>query len=194
MTRNNENRAGSEDVLLAVVSAYGAMSEPDSRYRIIIKPTDRADLEAKFRKYIESEINRALGDEEIMDTLEELDPEEVMECLDLSELSMCADARDVIAVMGLGTDYHLEYVKVTTDAVDADAEEFIVMTGCGYEGCGPAEFPEVIQVFSSDMEESEQRQVHNYCGDPDRVIIGTTPEIFEELIGCDRHLLKTFRS
>ena len=183
MNNINIKEESADRLILAVVSAYGIMSEPESRHLTVIKAGDAESLKASLMEFLRAEMKRALNDAEIMETLETLEEESALAQVDLSEMSIEEGGMDVVPVMDLSTDYHLEYAVYENNPGLADAEEFVVMV----EKEGPDEFASVMMIL--DRRDDAAEYVECSGGAP---VYGSQSEIAEQLLSWDRVLLKAF--
>lgn len=177
-------------IILAAVSSYGTMADPRARYRVMIKAGDRNELIEKFGKFILSEAERALADAEIMEDLEELDRDNILKDLDLTEVNPEVGRRDIVTVDALLTDYHIEYEVCDADSPLARTREVILMTDHDKECGADGEFGYVTQFIPIEREE-EQRHGSDMTSVelPGGTISGTDSEVMQELLCWDRHVL-----
>ena len=186
MGKNNNKQESPSGLALAVVSAFGLMSEPGRRYQTVIKASDGDSLKKNFKEYLKSEIKRAQSDEAIMESLEKIDLESAIEAVDLSGMDIQDGGLDVVQVMYLLTDYHLEYKVYPSDSPIADADEYIVML----DGCGPDEFATVAHIFNP--RDEEQCEACSSDDSENGIVRGPESEVAEQLLGWERISLKAF--
>ena len=194
-------------MILGVVSAYGTMSDADSRYRVIIRGNDVSELRKGLEYYLKKEFRRAKESEEIMEELEELDLQpweiknEVSEAVrsELKDGSPVASfmkkldgERKVITISSLLTDYHVEIRLIDKNSELTTCPEMIVMSAYSHECMGEAEFPDIIALINPASETDEE-------GNPIKVdytdnfhshISMRGSELNKFLLGSDRHILK----
>ena len=149
-------------MILGVVSAYGTMSDADSRYRVVIRGNDVSELRKGLEYYLKEEFRRAKESEEIMEELEELDlqPWEIDNYVSnavkegIESLSLCDSkkeikdydpysGRGVISLLPLLTDYHVEIFEINKDSELSSCNEMTVITCYDKECMGESEFAHV---------------------------------------------------
>lgn len=149
-------------MILGVVSAYGTMSDADSRYRIVIRGNDESDLKGGIKYFLTKEFQRSKESEEIMEELEELDfqpweidnqiskavKEGLKSLVPYDSKKEITDNdpyynREIISLLPLLTDYHVEIFEIDKDSELSSCPEFVVMTGYDVECMGYSEFAHV---------------------------------------------------
>ena len=190
-------------MILGVVSAYGSMSDADSRYRIVIRGNDVSELRKGLEYYLKKEFHRAKESKEIMEELEELDlqPWEIKNEVSKAVLSELKDGlhvakldgeRRVISLSSLLTDYHIEIRTIDKTSELASCPEMTIITAYGSECMGDAEFPDVIDLINPASETDEEgnpikiEYADNFHGK----ISMRGSELNNFLLGSDSHILK----
>ena len=98
--------------IIGVVSAYGAMTECDNRYKVLIHAENAEEFNAKLKAFMCAETVRALSSHEIALELGPVDPKKVYAALEGFTLPEEGE-REVLEVPELRTDYCHGTIKMT---------------------------------------------------------------------------------
>ena len=196
-----------EKMILGVVSAYGTMSEPGSRYRVVIRGKDVSDLKKGLEYFLKKEFRRAMETEEIREELDNLDlqPWEINNEISKAVSSELKDGimeadfmknldgeRKIISLPSLLTDYHVEIRMIDKPSELAFCKEMIVVTAYGHECMGEEEFPDIISLINPASETDEEGKpikvdyIDNFHG---RIGMRGS-ELNNFLLGSESHNLK----
>ena len=182
------------DKIIGVVSAYGAMTECDSRYRALIYAENAEEFNAKLKAFMCAETVRAMSAPEIAREIGRVNPAKVYETL--AEFSLPEEGeREVIEVSELSTDYHVENPAFTSqEGVDVDPSSWknaIVMTEYGMECFGPSEFPSVVALYDPASEKDEEGNaiLQEYTDLHHGTLLMTSSELESHLLGWERHVI-----
>lgn len=179
---------------IGIISAYGPMTESDSRYRVLIHAESAEEFDAKLKAFMCAETVRAMTTREISRGIGQVNPARVYEALRGFTFPEEGE-REVIEVSELSTYYHVENPSLQTQA-DADIDpsawrEAIVMTEYGMECFGQSEFPSVEAIYDPASEKDEEgNPVLEEYSDPQLgTIMMTTSELTGHLLGWERHVV-----
>ena len=194
-------------MILGVVSAFGSMSEADSRYRVVIRGNEVSHLRKGLECFLEKEFQRAIETEDIMEELDnpDIQPLEIKNEISEAVSSEIKDGlgadhsmkkldgeRMVLSLPSLLTDYHVEIRIIDKTSEWATCPEMIVMTVYSQECMGNAEFPDTIALIDPASETDEDGKtikvdyVDNFHGQ----LSMRGSELNNFLLGSDRHILK----
>ena len=180
--------------IIGVVSAYGAMTECDNRYRALIYAENAEEFNSKLKAFMCAVTVRAMSTPEIARKIGRVNPAKVYEAL--AEFTLPEEGeREVIEVSELCTDYHVENIAFTSqEGVDIDPSSWknaIVMTEYGMECFGPSEFPSVVAIYDAASEKDEEgNPVLVQYSDPHHGTIEMTgSELASHLLLWDRHVV-----
>ena len=188
-------------MILGVISAYGTMSEADSRYRMIIRGNDVSELRKGLEYYLKKEFQRAKESNEILEELEELDlqPWEIKNEISEAVGSQIKDGlpiayvmkkldgeRIVISLSSLLTDYHVEIRTIDKTSELTSCHEMKVLTAYGSECMGEAEFPDIIALINPASETDEEGKPGkiDYIGDSHILKVIDYPIYYQEDCKC----------
>lgn len=180
--------------IIGVVSAYGAMTECDNRYRVLIHAESAEEFDAKLKAFLCSETVRAMTIPEIVSELGQVSPGKVYESV-AGFVFPEEGEREVIEVPELSTDYHVE-----NPSLDSQAEEeidpsgwrrAIVMTEYGTECYGPSEFPSVTAIYdpASEKDENGNTILQEYHDPRQGTVAMTASKLSSYLLGWARHVV-----
>lgn len=178
--------------MIAVVSAYGIMTESDSRYRMVIFARDEEEFDAKLKAFMCAETVRAMSTPELAVELGHVDAAKVYAALDGYTIPREEGEREVIEVPELCTDYHLENVPLITpggEYVDPSGwKSAIVMTEYDMECFGPSEFPNVMAIYdpASETDENGNPVLIEYSDPCNGTVVMTASALESFLLGRDR--------
>lgn len=180
--------------IIGVVSAYGAMTECDNRYRALIYAENAEEFNAKLKAFMLEETVRAMSAPEIAREIGPVNPVKVYEAL--AEFTFPEEGkREVMEVLELNTDYHVENPALTSQGdVDIDRSSWknaIVMTEYGMECSGPSEFPSVVAIYdpASEKDEAGKPVLTEYTDNYQGTIMMAPSELESHLLGWERHVV-----
>lgn len=181
--------------IIAVVSAYGTMTESDKRYMVLIHADNAEELKGKLQAFLCAETVRAMATPEIALELGPVDPKKVYDALALFTFPENMGERSVISVPELSTDYHVENPEIlaqTSPDDDISAwREAIVMTDYGNECSGSSEFPSVVAIYDPNSERDQDGHpvLQKYTDSHHGTIMMTASDLDSHLLGWERHVI-----
>lgn len=181
--------------IIGIVSAYGAMTESDNRYRVLIHAESGEEFNAKFKAFMLGETVRAMTTPEISHDLGTVDAKKVFEALAQFTFPEGEGERTILTVPELCTDYHIENPEIPAKASPEDDfsawREAIVMADYGMECCGPSEFPSVVAIYDpvSEKDEDGNPVLAEYTDYHHGTIRMTPSELSSFLLGWERQVI-----
>lgn len=181
--------------IIAVISAYGVMTENDPHYRVLIHAGNAEEFIAKFKGFMLGETVRARSNPEIARELGPIDPTKVYDAIAGLDFPEEEGSREVVEVSELCTDYHVEnpsLVSQTDENIEPSAwKNAIVMTDYGSECYGHSEFPSVVALYdpASEKDKDGNAILQEYTDLHHGTLMMTSSEIESHLLGWERHMV-----
>lgn len=181
--------------IIAVVSAYGVMTENDNRYKVLIHAGNEEEFIAKFKAFMLGETVRARSNPEIAGELGHIDPKKVYEAIAGLRFPEEEGERVVMEVSELCTDYHVENPEIIAQtSPDDDISAWrnaIIMTEFGTECLGHSEFPSVVALYDPASEKDEEGNaiLQEYTDLHHGTLMMTSSELESHLLGWERHII-----
>ena len=181
--------------IIAVISAYGVMSESDNHYRVLIHAENEEEFKSKLKAFMLGETERACSNSEIARELGTVNPQVVYEAIASLDFPEEEGSRIVLEVPELCTDYHVENPEIIAQtSPDDDISAWrnaIIMTEFGTECFGRSEFPSVVAVYDPASEKDEEGNaiLQEYTDLHHGTLMMTSSELESHLLGWERHII-----
>ena len=148
----------SKKSIILTISAYGAMSDPTTRYRAVIVANTQEEFRGKLRDFFVNEVNRAK-------TVEDFSDSKITEIVITDKIIIPIPGdREIITIPELGTAYHIEnpLSEIVYDHIDENhpGRNAYVFTSYKYGFCcEESEFPDAMAIcFIDDTQEDNAKQ------------------------------------
>lgn len=181
--------------IIAVISAYGLMTDSDNRYRVLILADNIAEFAGKFKTFLCSETVKAMSTPEISKKLGIINPSKVYEAISRVSYPEREGDREVISIPELCTDYHIENPNLIIGQSSNDDmskwKKAVILTDCWQETCRTTEFPDVLAILdrSLDIDEEGNPILITHSDGGDGTVVMTNSDLCCHLMGWNSYIV-----